>query len=132
MTDREKLIDVLTNLEEEDEFICDSCVRVNKQIRIESLANRMISYGVMVKEQQKPLTFDQLNEDEYYWYEHNYYKCIIIEPAEIRHKRDEVCYIDFIGNTTCISHKKEYYGKIWRCWAEKPTEEEREAAKWER
>lgn len=44
---------------------------------------------------------------------------------------DGMCSIESIGRSTpCIAIIADY-GKEWRCWAMKPTDEEREAAKWE-
>lgn len=30
-----------------------------------------------------------------------------------------------------IMFKRNYYGKTWRCWSRRPTEEERKAARWD-
>ena len=129
MTDLEKLIEVLTDLEKEDEFICDGCVRANKPICIESLANRLIAHGVTVREKQKPLTVEKLEYRMKCWYEEN--------------GEDELDYVMIGGSGYAIELyfiKSPYpmekmrweYGKTWRCWAEKPTEEERKAAEWEK
>lgn len=132
MTDREKLIEVLTALEEEDEFICDSCVRNNKSICIESLANRLIAHGVTVKEPQKPMTVEEAaGTNEPVWYE--YYKHPIVIPADVVYSHSApFLEIYKLGAISVLSMREDSYGKTWRCWAEKPTEEERKNALWER
>lgn len=95
------------------------------------MVDYLIANGVTVKEPQKPIKFNEMLLSDYCWIEHKYTNSSTIEPAEIICRTSGDCRIDFIGHVSPIVHKKEYYGKTWRCWAEKPTVEERENAKWE-
>lgn len=88
---------------------------------------------------QKPLTFDELmSRPDSVWYENT----ILIEPMMISFNQEYSIYHNkmvVIGlyRGIALNHFRqlelpvEYYGKTWRCWARKPTDEERAAAKWE-
>lgn len=90
-------------------------------------AEYLISHGVTVREMQKPLTVEELQKDTVCWYEeHN----DNIVPVAIG-RCTSFIEVYFIGCDVPIEEKKWEYGKTWRCWAEKPTEEERKAAEWE-
>ena len=103
------------------------------------------------KPMQKPLTLEELGqyEDKPVFVEVGFRKPNCDRP-KITHKKWYLlrwfgkgaeqyrnC-IDFV--TTCIpdndgcyheSFRRTQYGKTWRCWATRPTDEEREAAAWE-
>lgn len=116
MTDREKLVELIKSAKAAmrgKEFTCNL-------EREYFMAEYMISHGVAVKEPQKPLTAENL----------------IFFNWEIWRE----WWIELIsGRLLCAKECKGYihiprvdYGKAWRCWAEKPTEEERWAAEWEK
>ena len=96
----------------------------------EYIADYLISNGVTVKEPQKPLTIKELHD-----------------------KQGEIVYLEYVKNKleklpyvlTCFgTYYAEFdcydglnasfiiadYGYTWRCWANRPTEEERKAAVW--
>lgn len=50
MTDREKLVAVLNEIEDEHGFICDSCIEAQKSFCIENFADHLIANGVTVNE----------------------------------------------------------------------------------
>lgn len=102
------------------------------------------------KPMQKPLTLEELGqyEDKPVFVEVGFRKPNWDRP-KITHKKWYLLrwfgkgaeqyrnYIDFV--TTCIPDndgcyherfRRTQYGKSWRCWASKPTDEEREAAAW--
>lgn len=81
---------------------------------------------------QKPLTLDEVKEQVAVWVEF-FWKCKsakYVEPA---------LYVCTGGGTTsfdegfCEQYRLENdeYGVRWRCWAMKPTDEERKEAKWD-
>lgn len=131
MTDRERLIAVLNEIENDVGFICDSCGESKKSICIESFANRLITHGVYVREPQKPCKFEEISSGGYCWVEYKYEFYTSVEMACVLCKTSEYCGIDFVGHGSSITHRKELYNETWRCWAEKPTEAERKNAKWE-
>lgn len=81
---------------------------------------------------QKPLTLEEAmdGKEPGVCVEHKVPHCIyyaFVSDSEF----EDMCNIESIGRSTpCIARIADY-GKEWRCWATKPTEEEREAAKWE-
>lgn len=106
MTDREKLIEMITEAG-------------IKYATIEGLADHLIAHGVTVREPQKPLTVENLI----------FFNWEIWREWWIELKSGRLfCAKECIGY---IHTPKDAYGKTWRCWEEKPTEEERKAAEWE-
>lgn len=125
MTDREKLINLIMQrfdwqIAPETEY------KIIINANLGELVDALISHGVTVREQQKPLTVEELQEDTVCWYEERNDN---IAPAEIGRCTSFIA-MYFIGGDVPIEEKKWDYGKTWRCWAEKPTEEERKAAEW--
>lgn len=106
---------------------------------------------VLDKPMQKPLTLEQLSEyeDKPVFVEYGFRKPnwtqLKIETAKWlllrwfgKGAEEYRPYIDFV--TTCIpdndgcytlDFRRREYGKTWRAWAARPTDEERAAAKWE-
>lgn len=120
MTDREKLIDLITEAG-------------IKYATIEGLADHLIAHGVTVREQQKPLKKGYLLENSPCWFEEKYENgSYALEIVEITKGTGPNYYSYSIGSENADLHDGQLYGKTWRCWAEKPTEEERKAAEWER
>ena len=127
MTDREKL----------GKFLAESAsIAAYKRggeweysLNYEEIVDHLLAHGVTVKEPQKPLTVEELIRLP---------KVVYIECTffvEIHAALpDSLC-----GTPPCLGiqfvhayekFKLDKYGKTWRCWAEKPTEEERKAAEW--
>ena len=116
MTDREKLLDII-----------NTRLAITGWITPDELVDLLIAHGVTVREPQKPLTVEKLECRMKCWYEEN--------------GKDELDYVMIGGSGYAIElyfiklpypmEKMRWeYGKTWRCWAEKPTEEERKAAEW--
>ena len=85
------------------------------------------------KPMQKPLTLEEANRAPWVYFEerpngsieYDIYPCIVnyrigYSFVDIEHM--------YRGN---VEYKANDYGVIWRCWASRPTDEEREAAAWE-
>lgn len=119
MTDREKLIDLLLipskTLEYED---------------AERIAKYLLAHGVTVREPNRPLKLHEVikhfrqEDPSVLWLE---------DKRESYNdgwdKNDAVYYR--LNVSAYRRDMADTYGKTWRCWAEKPTEEERKAAPWE-
>lgn len=120
MTDREKLEDLL-----HDYFGHDS---MYSNIEAIDLADFLVTNGVTVREMKKPLHRGQLADNGFFFLERKeeeeVYPVVLKEGWELY-------FVDFVGTDSFVRHDKADYGKNWRCWAEKPTEEERQAAEWE-
>ena len=129
MTDREKLVYLI---KENAKAIVSStenglCVCLD----VETLADYLLAHGVTVKEPQKPLTVEEASgTNEPVWMEYitgMVFVCDLVASPGWNGIYD--AYI--IGDTKPKPLPEKYYGKSWRCWAEKPTEAERKNAKWE-
>ena len=126
MTDREKLVEILKKTMNCGLIFPDD---------YEFAADHMIAHGVTVKLQQKPLQLDELKEHEgqFIWLEMmDRSNWRAFEPAKIDCVKREITYFDCIGSEEVFYYENVFYNVEWRCWAEKPTEEERKAAEWER
>lgn len=126
MTDREKLVEIVCNAIQEVD--CISHCNHPPCYKVHHVVDELIAHGVTVREMQKPLTVEELQEDTVCWYEERNDNIV---PVEIVRCTSFIG-MYFIGWDVRIEEKKWEYGKTWRCWAEKPTEEERKAAEWEK
>lgn len=122
VTDREKLVEILKKTMNCGLIFPDD---------YEFAADHMIANGVTVKEPQKPLTVEEASgTNEPVWMEYftgRVFVCDLVASPGWNGIYD--AYI--IGATEPKPLPENYYGKSWRCWAEKPTEEECKNAKWE-
>jgi hypothetical protein len=123
-TPREKLVEILEGL-----VIVEAYgVYLSKREIYGQIADQLIAHGVTVKEPQKPLKRGQLENKGFFFLERKEEEEVY--PVVLK-EGWEVYYVDFVGTDSLVQHDKADYGKTWRCWAEKPTEEERKAAEWE-
>ena len=119
MTDREKLVDLLY----ENNVSCDQ--------KIESLADDTMDL-LTVKQTQKPLTVEAMKElwekrnSEIVWLED--YTGMTLDVRIWTINTQEVWFEKDVNE---IYAPLSTHGRKWRCWANRPTEEERQAAKWE-
>jgi hypothetical protein len=131
MTDREKLVDLLeTHCTVIGEENCKAAKgeKCSPKDCANCLANHLIANGVIVRGIQKPIEMVELQENSVFWYEEKYeYE---LYPVHLEEGYVNF-FVSFIGIEFAERHEKCNYGKTWRCWAEKPTEEERKAAEWE-
>ena len=91
--------------------------------------------AVKALEEQEPrvLTLEELRSldgtDHFVWLEDNgeyeLYDCY----AEVTAYRNNV-ELNIFGSEVEFEPDNEEYGKTWRCWSARPTEEQRKAVKW--
>lgn len=81
----------------------------------------------------KPMTREEAaNTEEAVWYEYNgstrteKIDCVALPEAKAY---TEIC---TLRRDSAWLVTTENYGKTWRCWSRKPTDEERSAAEWEK
>lgn len=146
MTEHEKLYDLIVDAE--NEFYINNHYADDSK-RIESVVEYLIAHGATVKEPQKPLAWVDVIElgklhNSIVWIEESKENWTSPNtgwnvPVSLKKPDGEGVYrftgeIDFYapGIETEICCTKSCYGKIWRCWAKKPTEAERKAAEWEK
>ena len=125
MADREKLVEIVCNAIQEVD--CISHCNHPPCYKVHHVVDELIAHGVTVREPQKPLTLEELSDEtDMYWVE-NEDGCF---PVLLWDK--SYCFSTFsqFGTEQDVELNNDDYGKTWRCWAEKPTEEERKAAEW--
>lgn len=129
MTDREKLVEIVCNAIQEAD--CISHCNHPPCYKVHHVVDELISHCVTVREMQKPLTVEESREmPDVVWVEWSFGGCEPRIPSTI--DIDTIHNIEHYSFTDEMSERLDDYGKIWRCWASKPTVEERKAAEWER
>ena len=129
MTDREKLGNLIAK------FASISAYKRGGEweysLNIGEIVDHLIENGVRVKEPQKPLKVEEVhakqNEIMYLEYAQNKLEEF---PALLTFFGAFYAEFEKYGGEGADFLIDEYNYK-WRCWAEKPTEEERKNAKWE-
>ena len=127
MTDREKIVYLIK--ENAKAIVSSTENGVCVCLDVEDLADHLLSHGVTVKEPNKVLTLEEvlqaIKDCKTLWIEDEE------DPTNtgIDPGCDNVRY--WLNKTAIKDEIRACYGKTWRCWAEKPTEEERKAAEWE-
>lgn len=136
MTAFEKLVGLLKNhCAVIGETNCMAAIgkKCTKEDCAKCLAGHLLSLGVTVKEPQKPLTQEEVKEKKAVWVE-NKVEDEDLYPALLCCRSytyfNEFC-INVGDDDGTVLLDNDKYGVAWRCWAEKPTEEERKAAEWE-
>lgn len=124
MTDREKLVELIFK---------SLCRHIHKSCKLaENIADDLIANGVTVRQMQKPLTVEAMKElwekcnSEIVWLED--YTGMTLDVRIWTINTQEVWFEKDVNE---IYAPLSTHGQKWRCWAEKPTEEEREAVEWE-
>ena len=131
MADREKLVEPLARVITNAMYTgSDNGGVVVYYVSVEQIADHLIAHGVTVREMQKPLTLEELRriEEQPVWCETEATRTPCVVKRSLIDKEDAIFYA--LGSEYPIFFSVETYGQIWRCWAEKPTEEERKAAEW--
>ena len=129
MTDREKLINLILKISD-GKLIYGKEETINITENLGELIDRLLSGGVTVKEPQKPLTVEELKRMDGcpVWCETEATKTPCVVKNSMIDKVDAIFYA--LGREYPIFFNVDGYGQTWRCWAEKPTEEERKNAEW--
>ena len=91
--------------------------------------------AVKALEEQEPrmLTLEELRSldgtDHFVWLEDNGEYALYDCYAEVTAYRNNV-ELNIFGSEVEFEPDNEEYGKTWRCWSARPTEEQRKAVKW--
>lgn len=91
----------------------------------------LIQKAIELLKEQEPrvMTLEEVVSAECVWIEYAASGNVVIAfPWDIELTDDTY---NFICNPNCIVELKSLYGEEWRCWTSRPTEEQREAVKWE-
>jgi len=131
MTDRDLIKAELQNLRNILEDKADMCIGSGK-LKLLSFANACSGALELLKKQEpRALTLDEVRERKPF--------CLWAEDLETGAQVFPVAYVGglYVDRTEDWSvdpdHRNtpEYYGKSWRFWDKKPTDEQRKAVKWE-
>lgn len=132
MTNREKIVELLEQLDavSYEKSKTETGFMIIKHGK-EYIADYLLSHGVTVRGMQKPLTVEELKrmEGSPVWCETEATKTPCVVKNSMIDKVDAIFYA--LGSEYPIFFNVDGYGQTWRCWAEKPTEEERKVAEWE-
>ena len=86
--------------------------------------------SVLDAAQPRVMTLEKIQDGGCYWFEAG--KDFVIRPVIcIRNEEDAwKRYVCFAWQFGTFSWEADDYGKTWRCWTARPTEEQRKAVKW--
>lgn len=139
MTDEEKILSDLKGIaeyfmelyrEEEDREVYDQ--HYDRMVVVSNACNLIEE---LLKDQEpRVLTLEELRSlngtDHFVWFEDNggydFYDCY----AEVITYRNNV-ELNTFGSEVEFEPDNEEYGKTWRCWSSRPTDEQREAVPWQ-
>ena len=91
--------------------------------------DRLKADALTLLREQEPrvMTLDELYDAEYVFYEDNRTGVLCLLPSG-----DDEYEIYFTSrHCDIIQRRKDNYKKSWRCWTVRPTDEQREAVKWD-
>ena len=88
----------------------------------------------LLKEHEpRVLRLSEINKYDFVWCEHNLMGKLY--PAIVADCNNVTCHEFFVKNyifeVTRFMAEDMHYGKTWRCWSSKPTDEQRKAVKWD-
>lgn len=97
-------------------------------VNSEEIATYLIAHGVTMKQMQEPLTFEEARTLDVGWIESRELNKIFLAVfAPSTH--EALWFRSRYGQRFEWAYAHDY-GQVWRCWATKPTDEERQAAEW--
>lgn len=133
MDDREKLVNLMWDKARE---IAEWGGEILYLVSPEKLADHLIANGVTMAGMQRPLTLEQVKENRAVWIEDDgcetgeeLYPALYYAEGYPQHT--VFTYLDEDRGEEDAWLNNTEYGITWRCWATKPTEEERANAEWE-
>lgn len=129
MTDREKLVSLLGKINSAAyiKTPTESGFSMSKYGE-EYIADYLIAHGVTVREPQKPLTAEEAKD--FVLWDTNKPPLLWIEYKTNKEK-NRYMYIETVNELYRLLQILSSYGNNVRCWIERPTDEEMEAAEWE-
>lgn len=137
MIDREKVMKGLECMTNEDLYMsATACAEKKCPYAGISDCDLAIFHDALelLKEQEpRMLTLGEINKNSFVWYENK--SCSRLFPALVSDcqstTRHKFIVEDVFFDVGTYMPKDVLYGKSWRCWSARPTDEQREAVKWE-
>lgn len=129
MIDREKVIKGLEcciKRDPDDKTRCDECPYGG------ACLNRLKSDALALLKAQQPrvMTLEEVHEGDVMWFDSpgNF----IMRPVIcVMHDKGDSSYLVFAWQYGTFTWRISDYGIGWRCWASRPTDEQREATPWQ-
>lgn len=92
---------------------------------------KMDVLALLKAQEPRVMTLDEIKDGEPYWLSAG--KEFVPRPVICIHREDDARkpYITFAWQFGTFSWESEDYDKTWRCWTSRPTDEQREAVKWD-
>lgn len=128
MVDREKVIKGLECCRRGFCFSCPYNDGIDENVECkQKWADDTLS--LLKAQEPRVMTLGEIVSAECVWIEYATSGNIVIAlPWDIELTDDTY---NFIGMPNCFVEFRSLYGEEWRCWTSRPTDEQREAVKWE-
>lgn len=125
MTDREKVIKGLEDIREDYE---------NMRCKV-SMAIIDDAIALLKAQEPRVMTLEEVqSSNEALTLEKRRTVCygleLVLHVAELDYAEPPVEKFGIAGYEETIAFRDDEYGKTWRCWTSRPTDEQREAVKW--
>ena len=132
MTEREMVLKGLRCLSNpfDEERDCDNCSYDFCSCVLDVTADAL----ELLKEQEpRVLALSEINKNSFVWYENKTYSKLF--PALVAYCQSITLHYfiveDILFDVGTYMPENVHYGKSWRCWNYKPTDEQRKAVKWD-
>ena len=129
MADREKVIKGLECLANNCSVCTSDCPYYESPSCFRTIAADALA--LLKAQEPRVMTLEEIKDGESYWFSAG--KEFVPRPVICIHREDDAQkpYIIFAERYGTYSWETEDYGKTWHCWTARPTDEQREAAKWD-
>ena len=130
MTELEKVekgMECCTN-DVSDPYACQECPYLGHKLTRDGCIKPMLLDALALLKEKEPklLTLEEVEKnEEWMWVEYVSGYC----GWQCPDKEDD--YLNMVAWNDDTFDRKDYYGKTWRCWTARTTEEQRKAVKWE-
>lgn len=113
-----------------DEFGTDAIALIRQQAeKIHELQTKV--HELQTVQTARVVTLEEIKDGESYWLSAG--KEFVTQPVICVHREDDARkpYITFVWQFGTFSWDSEDYGKRWRCWTQRPTDEQMKDTKWD-
>lgn len=134
MPDREKVIENLERMLSNYDMLDDIVINKNNEMLMFHRAVAKTALSLLKEQEAKCLTkaeLDDLNENQFVWIEIRTGQLYCLQIIGICRVKTGISDIQFNAPTSYVERSTNTYGKTYRIWTNKPTEEQSQAVKWE-
>ena len=133
MIDREKVVNALKRCVNGCDSECP--YEYGGAVTLEYCRNDLMRDALELLKEHEPrvLQLSEINKYDCVWCEHHLMDKLC--PAIVADCNNATCHEFFVKNyifeVTRFMPEDMHYGRTWRCWSSKPTDEQRKAEKWD-